>query len=196
MNIHSAGFSGALIDGNNYLLEPALNKIVDHTTKTVSVVDENGREVFTAEYVYRGGGTPWQRIAWTVHHYDSRGRHTQSFFHDATNSLTHWGSNDLVEYTIDPYGIKTAFTYDEFDRVKTQLVYVPAAGGDPEVLLSRTRHTYDADHRLIKVERSSDASTVADGSATWSVIEEMGYDKAGRVTFQKDGEDAAAQDRA
>jgi RHS repeat-associated protein len=170
-DVNGAAERRALVHGTS----TSPDGIAFKTTRETSVRDQFGNIVLEETYVYNGAG--YERIAWTVNDFDTRGHILTTRNSRGEVSTTVW-VGDHKSSEINTAGVETTYEYDSLDRLKKQTKKGIAAGGgfplQPDIISS---FEYDAEGR-------PKTSTLGEGAG--SLIDRQVYDRAGRLTQQTD----------
>lgn len=142
------------------------------------VRDQFGNAVLEESYVYNGTG--YERFAWAVKDYDTRGHMTMTRNHKGEVKTAVWTAERKTS-EIDSGGVETTYAYDSLGRIITQTKKgIAAGGGFPSQADIATTFEYDADGQTTK-------ETVSAGGLT--LISKRVYDRAGRVIKETDPAD-------
>lgn len=145
------------------------------TTKETRVRDQFGNLVLVEDYVYTG--SDYERIAWTVNDYNSRGQLTVSRNHKGETTTAVW-SGEQKTSEINEAGVETTYTYDLLGQVASETKKgIVAGGGFPAQADIVTSFIYDAEGQVT-------TQTVTGGGP--SLTTTRAYDRAGRLIRETD----------
>ena len=168
-----SGFSSGL---GKDLRETVVHGTVGHptgiaykTTRETSIRNEFGNELMREIYVFNG--KDFERIQWTVQHFDEFGRLIKVMNSDGTQTENTW-SCCAKESDTDTRGIRRTYVYDDLQRVETEVKDGISSGQWPSQTDIHTFYTYDAEGRRL-------SETVSAGEL--NLVTSNDYDLAGRL---------------
>ncbi len=139
------------------------------STRDVTISDAQGNTLVQATEVYTGSG--FERISYTVNHYDAFGRIEDVYGSDGSHRSSMWDCCGKISET-DASGITTSFEYDGLKRVEQSTregAFADTWPGQEDVV---TTFLYDGAGRTL-------SRTIASGFLT--LHSETEYDLAGRT---------------
>lgn len=153
----------------------AFEHVDGQTTWDVTVVDAYGSRTLMREtWADIAGGQDEQRIDWSVHTYDSRGRAAADYFADGTFTSNEWNSCCGKSADISRQGEQVGYEYDSVRRLAATIRYGTA--GFASIV---TSNRYDAAGRIVETW------TVGGGL---SQVTSNVYDMAGRLMASTDAQ--------